>query len=251
MDATPKRVTLADKGKQRGLSERQGSGADGPQPPKNKQRLPLGDNVKAQESRVCCATNKLNDTVSWESGRTLLLLTNTKIMNKLNVLSFSDYVSVRYLAHGVKDGDCISIDRAAEMMAHLVSCAADENSVIIPIPGRTGETTYMRAIADRISELTGVSTWDNLRSQPHISQYIRKRKFGISGMSLLNFFLKESFPQGVTPILIDNVLDTGTTAMSALRALNSSATLVVLGNTENYRLYNYPISVFERSLTLH
>jgi hypothetical protein len=170
-------------------------------------------------------------------------------MNKLEVFSFSDYISVRYLAHGVKDGNSRSICRAAEMMSNLVSVVADEKSVIIPMPGRNGVATYTKALAEKISEITMVRCLDCLRSKPHISQYVRKIKYGVEGMSLLDFSV-EDIPDDVVPILIDNVLDTGTTAMSAVRALNRPAILVVLGNTNNYRLYDYKINVFARSLAL-
>ena len=171
-------------------------------------------------------------------------------MNKLEVYSFSDYISVRTLAHRVKDGDNESITRAAGYMAHFVSLIADSNSIIIPMPGRNGFADYTMRLAERISELTGVACADVLRSKPHIPQYCRKLKYGVKGMSRLSFFLNTNLPLGCRPILIDNVLDTGTTAMSALHALGISADLVVIGNTDNYRLYDYPIHVLERSLAL-
>ena len=171
-------------------------------------------------------------------------------MNRLEVYSFSDYNSIRVLAHSVKDGDYMSIKRAAEYMANFVSIISDTESVLIPMPGRKGVADYTMRLAERISELTGIKCVDVLRSKPHIPQYFRKLKYGVKGMSLLNFFLDTDLPTGCRPILIDNVLDTGTTAMSALQALGVSADLVVIGNTENYRLFNYPIHVLERSLTL-
>ena len=171
-------------------------------------------------------------------------------MNKLEIYSFSDYISVRTLAHRVKDGDNESITRAAGYMAHFVSLIADSNSIIIPMPGRNGFADYTMRLAERISELTGVAYADVLRAKPHVSQYCRKLKYGIKGMSLLSFFLNTDLPCGCRPILIDNVLDTGTTAMSALRALGIPADLVVIGNTNNYMLYDYPIHVLERSLAL-
>ncbi len=173
-----------------------------------------------------------------------------KRMNKLEVYSFSEYIPVRTLAHSIKDGNSESIMRAAVYMAHFVSLIADEKSVLIPMPGRKGTADYTMRLAERISELTGVAYADILRSKPHMPQYYRKLRYGVRGMSLLSFFLNADLPCGCRPILIDNVLDTGTTAMSALRALGVPADLVVIGNTENYRLYDYPIHVLERSLTL-
>ena len=173
-----------------------------------------------------------------------------KIMTKLNVYSFSDYRSVRFLAHDVKDGDSRSISRAAELMAHLVWCISDENSVLVPMPGRTGSALYTKVLAEKISELTGIQCLDCLACKPHMTQYNRKRKYGIRKMSLLHLFLTSDVPSDKRPILIDNVLDTGTTAVSAMLALNTAADIVVLGNTDNFRLFNYPISMYERSLAL-
>jgi phosphoribosylpyrophosphate synthetase len=57
-------------------------------------------------------------------------------------------------------------------------------------------------------------------------------------------------PSDVIPILIDNALDTGTTIMSAMKALNRTLYVVVLGNTHNFLHFNYPINLYEQSLTL-
>ena len=170
-------------------------------------------------------------------------------MAKLNVYSFADYNAVRFLAHDVKDGNSRSICRAAQLMAHLVSVISDENSVLVPMPGRTGAALYTKLLAEKISELTGIACLDCLGCKPHMTQYYRKRKYGIRKMSLLHLFLTSDVPSDCHPILIDNVLDTGTTAVSALNALNVSADCVVLGNTDNFRLFNYPISLFEHSLS--
>lgn len=171
-------------------------------------------------------------------------------MNKLNVYSFAEYHSIRFLAHSVKDGNNISIDRAARYMAHLVSCIADERCVIIPVPGRTGIALYTKVLAERISELTGVYVLDCLQCSPHMTQYLRKLRYGIDGMKPFKVSVTQDIPSDVVPILVDNVLDTGTTIVSAMQALNRTLYAVVLGNTHNFRLFNYPINLYEQSLTL-
>jgi len=171
-------------------------------------------------------------------------------MAKLNVYSFADYNSVRFLAHKVKDGNDGSISRAASYMAHLVSCIADNRCVIVPMPGRTGTALYTRVLADRISELTGLRVCDCLRCKPHMTQYLRKIRYGLKSMHPLDFSLTESIPSDVIPILIDNVLDTGTTAFSAMQAIGRPVCAVVLGNTSNYLHFNYPIRLYAPSLAL-
>ena len=171
-------------------------------------------------------------------------------MNKLNVYSFADYGAVRHLAHSMKDGNSESIQRAAIFMAHFVMCLADEKSVLIPAPGRTGVALYTKRLAECISEMTGVRCLDCLTCAPHMTQYLRKRRFGTDNMRPLHFSLSLDLPSDVTPILIDNVLDTGTTAVSAMQAIGRTLDVVVLGNTNNFRRYRYPINLYERSLAL-
>ena len=173
-----------------------------------------------------------------------------KIMAKLNVYSFADYNAVRSLAHQVKDGNDSSISRAACYMAHLVSCIADERCVIVPVPGRTGVALYTKVLAERISELTGVRVVDCLKCKPHMTQYLRKLRYGIDSMRTMDFSTTMDVPSDVIPILIDNVLDTGTTIMSAMQALNRTLYVVVLGNTHNFTHFNYPINLYEQSLAL-
>lgn len=172
-------------------------------------------------------------------------------MNTLEAFSFSDYRSISHLAHGVKDGDRSTIIRAASYMANIVSVIADRHCVIIPMPGRTGVATYTKQIAEQISCLTGIPIADTLRSRPHMPQYLRKKLYGNGSLALMKFFSTSNLPADTTPILIDNVLDTGTTAMSALAALGCPAKMVVLGNTNNFHRYHYPISLYEPSSALY
>ena len=171
-------------------------------------------------------------------------------MTKLNVYSFADYATVRFLAHSMKNGDRESIFRAATYMAHLVMCLADNRSVIVPMPGRTGVALYTKVLAERISELTGVRVMDCLKCKPHMTQYLRKLRYGIDSMRTMDFSTTMDVPSDVIPILIDNVLDTGTTIMSAMKALNRTLYVVVLGNTHNFMHFNYPINLYEQSLAL-
>ena len=173
-----------------------------------------------------------------------------KIMTKLNVYSFADYATVRFLAHSMKNGDRESIFRAATYMAHLVMCLADNRSVIVPMPGRTGVAVYTRRLAEHISDMTGVRCLDCLTCKPHMTQYLRKMCYGIRSVRPMTFNLSQSIPADVTPILIDNVLDTGTTAFSAMQVFGRTLDMVVLGSTNHFRLFDYPINLYEQSLAL-
>ena len=169
---------------------------------------------------------------------------NVDWSGRMEVYSSSDYLPVRALAHRVKDGDKEGIDKAAAIMAGLVRAIPEhEKAVLIPMPGRNGVALYTKTLADEIASQTGNDVADILKGNPHQPLYNRKVEKGINSLHPFDFTVTGKIPEGKFPILVDNVLDTGTTAMSAFRALGDSTKLVVLGSTVNYRLYNYPVNI--------
>lgn len=169
---------------------------------------------------------------------------NVDWSGRMEVYSSSDYLPVRALAHRVKDGDKEGIDKAAAIMAGLVRAIPEhEKAVLIPMPGRNGVALYTKTLADEIALQTGNDVADILKGNPHQPLYARKVEKGINSLHPFDFTVTGKIPEGKFPILVDNVLDTGTTAMSAFRALGDSTKLVVLGSTVNYRLYNYPVNI--------
>ena len=151
--------------------------------------------------------------------------------------SVAPYPKVRQLAHGMKDGDYQSICRAAEMMADGIrEMAAGRNCVLIPIPNHKGRAVYTKTLANEISRRTGIPTWDILSCRPHMPlHYAKKNDLKPEGIYLkLNLY--RQVPEQFTPIIIDNVLDTGYTAGAAIKALNHPNTmLAVLGHTKNHQ----------------
>ena len=136
---------------------------------------------------------------------------------RMEVYSSSDYLPIRALAHRLKDGDKDGITKAAAIMADLVKEVPDyQHSVLVPMPGRKGSAGYTKALADEIAGLLGLEVSDMLTVKPHKPLYDRKAKKGIDGLKPFKFIVNDQIPE--KPILIDNVLDTGTTAMSAFRA---------------------------------
>ena len=163
---------------------------------------------------------------------------------RMEVYSSSDYLPVRALAHRLKDGDKEGITKAAAIMADLVKSVPDyQHSILVPMPGRKGSAGYTKVLADEIAGQLGLEVSDILTVKPHKPLYDRKAKKGIDGLKPFKFLVNDQIPEDKKPILIDNVLDTGTTAMSAFRALDGRPSLVVLGSTVNYKQYNYPITV--------
>ena len=150
--------------------------------------------------------------------------------------SVAPYPKVRQLAHGLKDGDYASICRAADMMADGIrGMAAGRNCVLVPIPNHHGRAVYTKTLANEISRRTGIPTWDILSCRPHMPlHYAKKNDLKPEGIYLkLNLY--RQVPDQFTPIVIDNVLDTGYTAGAAIKAVGHPDTmLAVLGHTKNH-----------------
>ena len=150
--------------------------------------------------------------------------------------SVAPYPKVRQLAHGLKDGDYASICRAADMMADGIrEMAAGRNCVLVPIPNHHGRAVYTKTLANEISRRTGIPTWDILSCRPHMPlHYAKKNDLKPEGIYLkLNLY--RQVPELFTPIVIDNVLDTGYTAGAAIKAVGHPNTmLAVLGHTKNH-----------------
>ena len=150
--------------------------------------------------------------------------------------SVAPYPIVRQLAHGLKDGDYASICKAADMMADGIrEMAAGRNCVLVPIPNHHGRAVYTKTLANEISRRTGIPTWDILSCRPHMPlHYAKKNDLKPEGIYLkLNLY--RQVPEQFTPIVIDNVLDTGYTAGAAIKAVGHPNTmLAVLGHTKNH-----------------
>ena len=150
--------------------------------------------------------------------------------------SVAPYPKVRQLAHGLKDGDYASICKAAEMMEDGIrKMAAGRNCVLVPIPNHRGRAVYTKTLANEISRRTGIPTWDILSCRPHMPlHYAKKNDLKPEGIYLkLNLY--RQVPEQFTPIVIDNVLDTGYTAGAAIKAVGHPNTmLAVLGHTKNH-----------------
>ena len=150
--------------------------------------------------------------------------------------SVAPYPKVRQLAHGLKDDGYASICKAAEMMADgIMEMAAGRNCVLVPIPNHRGRAVYTKTLANEISRRTGIPTWDILSCRPHMPlHYAKKNDLKPEGIYLkLNLY--RQVPEQFTPIVIDNVLDTGYTAGAAIKAVGHPNTmLAVLGHTKNH-----------------
>lgn len=127
----------------------------------------------------------------------------------------------RSIAHAIKDGDPSAIQIAADRMSKLLP----SNAVLCPVPGRKGFPDQTRQLARAISELTGAPVICALYGIERESNYDAKQK----GRPLLpvdmGFQQVRDLPKGKIPIIIDNVVDTGTTAKAAVEALHGGTVL--------------------------
>ena len=153
------------------------------------------------------------------------------------VSSVAGYAKVAPIARKVKAGDDMAIARAAAMMTAAVRniMPADKQAILVPIPNRTGRAGYTKTLAEKISEALHLPVIDALASNTHEPLYLVKKANGSLDEVPLYFYRIRRVPKDKIPILIDNVLDTGHTAMAPYEALGRQDTLMaVLGDTHKF-----------------
>ena len=163
------------------------------------------------------------------------------------VSSVAGYAKVAPIARRVKRGDAEAITRAAVLMREAVRAVLprDKPSVLVPIPNRSGQAGYTLTLAREIGKSLDIPVIDALESDPHRPIFEIKKE-GLPPESLnLNFRQKAVIPSHTVPILIDNVLDTGHTAMAAYRAVDRSDTLMaVLGDTHKFKHNKWTTDIY-------
>ena len=153
------------------------------------------------------------------------------------VSSVAGYAKVAPIARKVKAGDDMAIAKAAAMMTAAVRnvMPKDKQVVLVPIPNRTGRAGYTKTLAEKISEALHLPVIDALASNTHEPLYLVKKANGSLDEVPLYFYRIRRVPRDKIPILIDNVLDTGHTAMAAYEAIGRQDTLMaVLGDTHKF-----------------
>lgn len=131
------------------------------------------------------------------------------------------YVEFRDLCHGVKCGDPRAIEDAALYFSNTGEIKSD--SILVPVPQHVGRATYMLAVAEQISRLTGCTVKDVLRCKPRPSRYETKKK----GLDLpTGIFCIEKVPGPC--VVIDNMIATGRTMNDCLKVLGRDAQPIAL-----------------------
>jgi mutS domain I protein len=163
------------------------------------------------------------------------------------VSSVAGYAKVAPIARKVKAGDDMAIAKAAAMMTAAVRnvMPKDKQVVLVPIPNRTGRAGYTKTLAEKISEALHLPVIDALASNTHEPLYLVKKANGSIDEVPLYFYRIRRVPRDKIPILIDNVLDTGHTAMAAYEAIGRQDTLMaVLGDTHKFTANKWKTDIY-------
>lgn len=146
-------------------------------------------------------------------------------------MSVGTYNNLKRLAKGVKTRDAALIKEAADLIAPLIP----DNAVLIPAPSHSGTATDMLDLAKAIAEVTGSEVADVLRSAPRESQYQAKKTTGVPMASKqLGIAVEGEIPADKTPIIIDNVVDSGNTAEACVQAVGKGVVVTLADSAEQY-----------------
>lgn len=146
-------------------------------------------------------------------------------------MSVGTYNNLKRLAKGVKTRDAALIKEAADLIAPLIP----DNAVLIPAPSHSGTATDMLDLAKAIAEVTGSEVADVLRSAPRESQYQAKKTTGVPMASKqFGIAVEGDIPADKTPIIIDNVVDSGNTAEACVQAVGKGVVVTLADSAEQY-----------------
>jgi len=146
-----------------------------------------------------------------------------------NVFYYADYyntLGARETSHRFKDNDPEAIQSMAKKMAIFI----DSDDSLIPVPSRSGKATNTLELCYAISDLTGAKVYDIIEGNRRPSiYYVKKRGENLSSIDF-GYRLKGRIPNN--PVIIDGVLDTGTTIKNAQSIIPNSK-IVVYAKTIN------------------
>ena len=128
-----------------------------------------------------------------------------------------------WLCHKLKENDPQAIEYCARQLARMLP----ENAVIVPIPGHYGYAVQTLYLARAISEQSNgnIPVANVLKGINRLSNYQAKKDGQPLSAEELGFHQVRTLPKGKVPYLLDNVVDTGTTAKAAVKALGGGIVL--------------------------
>ena len=128
-----------------------------------------------------------------------------------------------WLCHKLKENDPRAITYCARQLVKMLP----ENAVVVPIPGHHGFALQTLYLGRAISELSGgsITVANVLKGINRVSNYQAKKDGHPLSAEELGFHQVRTLPKGKVPYLLDNVVDTGTTAKAAVKALGGGIVL--------------------------
>lgn len=128
-----------------------------------------------------------------------------------------------WLCHKLKENNPQVIDYCARQLAKMLP----ENAVIVPIPGHHGYAQETLYIAKAISVQTDgkIPVANVLKGNCRTSNYQSKKEGRPLSEEELGFHQVRPLPKDKMPYLLDNVVDTGTTARAAVKAIGGGVVL--------------------------
>ena len=128
-----------------------------------------------------------------------------------------------WLCHKLKENDPQAINFCARQLAKMLP----ENAVIVPIPGHFGYAVQTLYLARAISEQSNgnIPVANVLKGISRVSNYQAKKDGQPLSAEELGFHQVYALPKRKVPYLLDNVVDTGTTAKAAVKALGGGIVL--------------------------
>lgn len=184
----------------------------------------------------------------------------------MKILFALPYQEVKTLCHNIKNYPQISeeddkqlkewLDKFCETLNKYYEKREKGKFILIPIPQKTGYAEYTQNLAFRIAEealmqfpeLTFI-TANCISGIPHDSVCERKQQglmfddidFGFSCSSKMYERIHNMVDDGWHPVLVDNVIDTGTTARAAIKALGfeeDNVSILTIGDTKAWKYFN-------------
>ena len=125
--------------------------------------------------------------------------------------------------HYYISGDGQAITYCARQLVKMLP----ENAVVVPIPGHHGFALQTLYLARAINEQSGgiIPVANVLKGNSRMSNYQAKKEGSLLPAEELGFRQVAPLPKGKVPYLLDNVVDTGTTAKAAINALGGGIVL--------------------------
>lgn len=109
----------------------------------------------------------------------------------------------------------------------IIAPLIPKDSCLIPAPGRNGYADHTLVLAEEIVRLTGIAYRDILKGKPRMSQYEAKQNGNSLTEKDLAFYAISKVPEGLNPIVLDNVIGSGLTGKAAIHALGKGSVLAL------------------------